>query len=140
VRRCSRALIAADLAWAWGRSDPPPHSCLVKYIWNAITFLCSLPIVAQGRPGGTSEISLLGSASPSKTKSELVPAQRLSGGRFSHAPSHLGSVERFLLHTFIFQTSFHERSKKTEAIDFCCAVRGCDALSRAMFYSNGKQE
>jgi hypothetical protein len=111
------SLIAADLAWVWGRADLSPHSCLVKYIWNTITLPRSLPIVAQGRAEGTSEISLLGSASPSKSKSELVPTQRLSGGCFSQAPSHLGSVECFPLHTCMFCTSFHERSKKTEAID-----------------------
>jgi hypothetical protein len=103
-------------------------------------FRRSLPIMAQGRAEGASEISPLGSASLLKTKSKPVPAQRLSGGRFFHAPSHLGGVEHFPLHSFIFCTSFHERSKKTEAIAFCCATRECDALSRAMFYSNGKHE
>jgi hypothetical protein len=69
-----------------------------------------------------------------------IGARSKSGGRFSHAPSHFVSVECFPLHTFIFCTSFHERSKKTEAIAFCCAARECNALSRAMFDSNGKQE
>jgi hypothetical protein len=120
-----------------GSFDLSPHSRLVKYTWKAITLPRSLPIVAQGRAEGTSEISLLGCASPSKKKANWRP---LKGCPKDASLTLHYILERSNVSCFIPLSSTTASMKDLNNTNNSLLLHCVGMQSQAMFYSNEKQE